>query len=229
MNDKNADADVEAKTRFDQFRQLAELAASRFDQRRNYEWKLTLGLWATMLATAFPPVEEPPKLHPLFSAVFLVGIVTVYWYWIGNGIWLANQSDKARYEYFRNKAEEILGTLPPDLKRNLRDTSPEKVKWCSKCAFGDWNTKFQILVTAAIAILVGISICQRHADDKSKSNGQRSKAEQVEHVAARSRASKSCGGGATEILKPKKTPVPFNFSPFYCSRPVKWLPLLVDR
>ena len=125
----------------------ARLGASRWDRRRSYEWKLTLGLWAGVLAAAKFLSDAQMSwgtggvagLIAFAFALFLLYVIV----WIP-GIWAANQSDKDWEFHFRKQAATLLrdpnhkvGEPPKRVDRSFR-----------KC--WDWSMTFQAGITFVV-------------------------------------------------------------------------------
>src|SRR3990172_3969136 len=81
---------------------LAEFAATRHDGRREYEWKVTLGLWGAIIAAiaTFRGESLPSWLGPLTLLIFS-------FVWL-RGVWVANEKDKALFIHYRTQAERLL-------------------------------------------------------------------------------------------------------------------------
>lgn len=135
---------------------LAELAAGRFDARRNYEWKIVLGFWVVMLMTLHKDWTRPtmPACWAIALGFAVVILFTMTWI---RGIWVANKNDKRRYEYYWWEAEHA--NQEPKQQNPL---NKDKVKCCEMwCEFiSDWNTRFQILASAGIVALVCYNFTQ---------------------------------------------------------------------
>ena len=126
--------------------QLARYASERLESRQSYEWKLTLGLWAVLLATSYREIA--------FSAS---GVATGWWVlawalfvllWV-RGVWVANCNDKLRAEAFLRLATGQSAEPyadPPAIAHGDR-------RWWFGF-LGNWSCQFQALATAAIMIAV---------------------------------------------------------------------------
>lgn len=148
---------------FDRHVRLAELAIRRFETRRAYEWKILLGFWAAMLAV-FSPAWNAPHI-PCLGLIIAVALFIAFWL---SGVWVANRSDKERYEYYLKKAEKFAGMKRPNNQEH--ETYPQPMRRIDMFKRGpgkklrnlrlwqfllDWNVQFQITGTIAIALLVG--------------------------------------------------------------------------
>ena len=84
--------------------ELANLAASRHDERRKYEWKVSFAFWALIVGAI---LRKPDfTIHiPL-----IIGFLVFFLYsflWI-RGIWVANENDKRLLYFFRDQAVRAL-------------------------------------------------------------------------------------------------------------------------
>ena len=134
--------------RFEAYIKLAEFGASRHDGRREYEWKVTLGLWAAIVAgiATFRGQPLPWWVGPL--TILMYGFL-----WL-RGIWVSNEKDKRLSLYYRQQAEKILGH-GPDIIRPL----VEMGRWQWVFGFlGDWSMLFQLATTAVLLRLADLFI-----------------------------------------------------------------------
>ena len=79
---------------------LAKYHASRHDQRRSYEWKVSLGFWGLIVAGIAGNLSLPPGTGwgalALYAALWL------------RSVWLANDHDKSLADHFRCQGEKLL-------------------------------------------------------------------------------------------------------------------------
>lgn len=132
---------------FDGYMRLADFFAGRFDARRAYEWKLSLGLWAALLGAA--------KLLECLSFSVCIPIAITLFYgmtWL-RGVWLANENDKSLFDHYRRAADGVLADpafVAADPPGKIQVRCPEKI------AFGflhDWSLQFQLGATALASLL----------------------------------------------------------------------------
>jgi len=125
--------------------ELAKLAASRHDQRRQYEWKVSLTLWALIVGASVR--NEIPKV-PIWVGIIIGSLYAFFWL---RGLWVANENDKILSDHFRKEAEAVLHDSSHTLLQ-----SPGKIPKCSfKFWFGflvNWAMLFHLSVTAAFII-----------------------------------------------------------------------------
>jgi hypothetical protein len=89
------------KERFDASLALVQFSAARWDQRRSYEWKISLGLWAILAA-----VVHYYRVNVL-SHWYGIFILSVYFNWTWN-IWWANFLDRQLMRSYRIQCSEML-------------------------------------------------------------------------------------------------------------------------
>jgi hypothetical protein len=132
------------KERADGYIKLAELAQKRFDGRRQDEWKVTLAVWAVLVAAIAYPGRA--KI-PVWLAPVVVIAYAVLWVW---PLWRAYANNRTLIDYYTFEAEEML--------RNPEHTPPphpgklEKKGWYLRFGFlfDTWSW-FHIATTAIIA------------------------------------------------------------------------------
>lgn len=136
--------------KFDRYVKLAKLAAARFDARRSYEWKIIIGFWVVMLTTLHKDWHLPQVSWGVWYRI-IVGVIFVLVFamtWI-RGIWAGNRNDKNRYELCFTNALRLTRDAG-EVKGN-----DERITFCESLKFiFDWNSQFQIIVTAFLVALV---------------------------------------------------------------------------
>jgi|SRR2546421_6893355 len=135
--------------RFEACTRLAEFGATRHDGRREYEWKVTLGLWAAIVAGI-----ATFRGQPLPTWLGYVTIVAFAFLWL-RGVWVANEKDKTLSIHYRREAEQIIRE-PTHAVASFTDTMP----WY-KHAFGfllDWSMLFQVVTTSGLLKLAYLFI-----------------------------------------------------------------------
>ncbi len=136
--------------RFEACMKLAEFGASRHDGRREYEWKVTLGLWAVIVAAI-------ATFHGQVLPKWL-GYVTIFVFaflWL-RGVWVSNQKDKTLSLHYRQQAEQLLTNPMPSKEAPFTGTIP----WHQQ-AFGflfDWSMLFQLVTTIGLVKLAYLFI-----------------------------------------------------------------------
>ena len=127
--------------------ELAKLAASRHDQRRNYEWKVSLALWAVLVGAVVKPI--PISKMPWWVGLLVGCLYAVFWL---RAVWVANYNDKARSEFLFNEALACLR----DSDRVSGNPPGKLVPSDCKYWFGflcDWAMLFHLFTTAILIAL----------------------------------------------------------------------------
>lgn len=123
---------------------LAELASSRHDQRRQYEWKVSLGLWA-LLAIGSLRSEALPRIHASIGA----GVVFLYALLWLRGVWVANANDKSLAQFYWTAAEGRLRGDTKGLGERPARLSPSS--WDFWIGFlKNWAMQFHFVVTMVL-------------------------------------------------------------------------------
>jgi hypothetical protein len=137
--------------RFDASIKLAEFSAGRWDARRSYEWKLSLGLWALLAAAIHSfRVDHIPAWLPLAS-------IGLYVFWMNN-IWWSNYLDRMMMRAYREHCTDLLNQAGPVY---LQLYKPKLARWLAEHprtnrflgVFADWSSLFQIVVTSVLIFL----------------------------------------------------------------------------
>ena len=134
---------------------LAKLSADRFDQRRSYEWKVTVGFWAVIVAAI---VQGSAVSLP--KGVGWIALAAYAFIWL-RGVWVANDNDKQCSFHWQAQAEFLLqaqtaiNPAPAWIRSNWKwlwsNTDGARWKKLRKWCFGfitSWSTAFQLVATA---------------------------------------------------------------------------------
>lgn len=142
---KHSTAQMEAKDRFDACMKLVTYGTSRFDGRRQYEWKIRLPFWALLVAAdAYLPRE-------LFAWIVVPLSAVLYEFLFSRGMWVANENDKAFARHFVLEAQKIL--KHPDHVPTAPPAKVSGLRWW----FGflqDWSHQFQLVTTSFLVSLI---------------------------------------------------------------------------
>gem|GEM_PF-1046747 len=139
------------KERFEACVKLAEFSATRWDARRAYEWKLSLGLWALLAAAIHSfRVDTIPLWLPLV-------VFAMYLFWMNN-VWWANYLDRMMMRTYREYATKLLNE---DGEIHVDKHRPKLPRWLAVHPkinrylgfLVDWATLFQITVTGLLVWL----------------------------------------------------------------------------
>jgi hypothetical protein len=137
------------KEQVEAWSKLLKHSAERFDARRGFEWKISLGLWAVLLglaqflkAAGGAPVPAWP--FALISAVY--GLL-----WLP-GLWQASDNDKNLINYSRRQVETLLGVVHEDAAKEFPIKNGGLRHRLQ--SFKDWSIQFQFAATCCLSSLV---------------------------------------------------------------------------
>lgn len=134
------------KEQFEACMKLADYSAGRHNARRDYEWKVSLGLWAALFASA-------PALKGIQLPIWTIWLVPTFYaiFWL-RGLSIANANDKSLTEHFRTEAEKIAR----DPKSIAISAGPKKLGGLrSQLRFvTDWVMQFHFMATLGISWIV---------------------------------------------------------------------------
>ncbi|MGH6735095.1 MAG: hypothetical protein ACRECX_03315 [Methyloceanibacter sp.] len=135
---------MEPKEKFDALMQIANFAVARCDGRRQYEWKLTFGVWALLSATLIYVKADA------FPLVFGFAVLVLYGAWL-QAILKRNQNDTVIAWHSLRKANS-------DLKLGLDLKQPSFIKplegWRNYFGFFvNWSMGLQFWFTAGLIAL----------------------------------------------------------------------------
>jgi hypothetical protein len=121
--------------------------AGRWDSRRNFEWKISIGVWAILLAT----IRFLPEIHNFRWWMPIVPVV-LHSIWL-NGVWKANHYDRMRARYFSNQAEKLIVDSPHPFHWDPLPGDRPAPTWFGrlKLFLADWSMQFQLLTTILLA------------------------------------------------------------------------------
>jgi hypothetical protein len=135
----------EQKDLFDACIKQAEYFHNHFDQRRQYEWKITLAVW-TLFVGGIAFVHHPLSVSPWLAGVLLVGY-TLLWL---KRVWEANNTDKELSMYYQRQADCVMR----DALYQIEPRPPYKQRpFYNLSFFTDWSVIFQFMATLILAIL----------------------------------------------------------------------------
>lgn len=118
----------------------AQFAYTMHNDRRQWEWKLTLGLWAVILATVVKGIDVP-------MAAWGVVVLLYGGLWL-RPVWVANKNNKVWYDHFMKEAACI--QTDPD---HAIPPPPGVVTGRARYTgfLTDWGMQFQLITTAILA------------------------------------------------------------------------------
>ncbi len=106
------------RDKMDCYIELYKLRRAGFDKRRDFEWKLSLGLWAAIaiLASKAISVDHEKLAGSINGLGFLAGHVLIfYMYAFSWSKWLhsANEFDKEYFYSYKDALEEYVNSTEP--------------------------------------------------------------------------------------------------------------------
>lgn len=129
--------------------ELAKLAASRHDERRKYEWKVSFAFWALMVGAIARKQQLGLPEIPIWLCV-LAGLIYAF-IWL-RGVWVANQNDKRLSDHFRNEAESKLKDENSTLSESPGKIAVSSLEfWIGFLA--DWAMLFNLFVTTTLIVV----------------------------------------------------------------------------
>lgn len=146
------------KNQFDALMRLNEFRFERWQDRRKYEWRVSLGLWALMAAATYYKKTLIPPLPNSIVVVILVIIVLVHTYWVRSNL-DRNQKDINSAFYYWDRARMLLPgeeAPTPDEDQGPRSKygglKAEQSSWCSFLYEPPCLT--QVLTTFVLALIL---------------------------------------------------------------------------
>ncbi len=133
---------------FEAYLKIGNFWAKRHDERRQYEWKLTIGLWAIIVAG----LVQPDKLRVLPETAIrltLLGIWILYCFGWLLPLWERNNSDKRQALDAIEECNKLLDDASYQPRPPKRPKKPPVRKF-----IGDWAMRFQALATGVLLLLL---------------------------------------------------------------------------
>jgi hypothetical protein len=116
-------ADSEKMSADQKLLELAKLSQADFENRRNLEWKLSLGLWGAIGLFVYTAIGNEKlrsriadvlRGHPCFALLLIALIATLHGC-IMRVIQKSNDRDKKYYRWYREALEGTLDDRPPSI------------------------------------------------------------------------------------------------------------------
>jgi hypothetical protein len=141
------------KDRFDSCIKLAEFWAGRFDARREYEWKISLGFWGVLVAAIHYRSEI---LQVLPKSSFLLALTLILVFLLFLGVWLfplwkRHYTDKKQEFHYLEQGERLFAdpnhnTMAADFKKLQSEATLGKFLM-------DWAMLFHSGTTLALLLV----------------------------------------------------------------------------
>jgi len=142
---------MEDNDRFDALMKLADFFSGRHDARREFEWKVTLGLWAVILGA----ISYHEKLHwprvlclPIIPLASVMTFIIYYRFWL-RPLWTKNVLDRDQAFDALEQAKKVL--INAGHEPVFRSRSSIDVSWC--LFLKDWSMFFQAIATALLLVV----------------------------------------------------------------------------
>jgi len=127
--------------------QLAEGAHTRFNQRREIEWKVTIGAWTLLAAAAVFVTSDRVSNYGSILGATVAFFAYVRWMF---AIWVANGKDKTERDYFLKQAKKGFGETAS--KEEDDDSRERQTIWGF---LKDGSMMGQLLTTFGLLVCVG--------------------------------------------------------------------------
>jgi hypothetical protein len=152
---------MDDKDRFDRFVALANFRLRRWDARRNYEWKISLGLWGLLAASAYYIPIKPNMC--VVSALLIIVFFTYVIFW-SLPILVRNDEDMDTAFYYMKQAETVLdinvdAPEKPKQRLTIFQYFMNPKRWSINS--GTWAPFFQIVATAVFEIATWWMLSQK--------------------------------------------------------------------
>ena len=135
--------------------ELAKLSASRHDERRKYEWRVSLAFWALIVGAILK--KSALNLQNVQPWVGIVACILYSFIWL-RGVWIANDIDKMLVFHFRDEAIKRLKNGNAELSDIPAKTSPKSLKFWLGFLL-DWAMLFHVLVTGTLVFVFYLIDC----------------------------------------------------------------------
>lgn len=130
------------KDRFESCIKLADYFRELWESRREYEWKISLGLW-TLLGAGAVTLRGKGGIN---GGVISIPVIVFYFGWLWP-MWNRSLREKESGIHFRRQAEEVLGNAD-HLPTKFPD-EPHPLRWRIQKFICDWSMFFQLATTVA--------------------------------------------------------------------------------
>src|SRR5262245_5775213 len=116
---------MDDKDRFDAFMKLADFRMDVRRERRQLQWRLSLGLWIALAGGMIAFKNLHVRILTFLLALILLTVVLGHAYWWVIGNWWRNERDAKQVYRMLARAEELLGV----------DYQPPRRTWEKRVAF----------------------------------------------------------------------------------------------
>jgi len=133
---------MDDKDRFEAYMKLADFYRERESSRRQLEWKISLALWALIVAAIYSIKARPPEWAIIVSLVFIVLIHTGLWVW---HFWVRSEGTSRVTQRYIWRAEHIV-------RGDKEEPKPAKPRTLMDSIFSMTPSIVQFLTTLFLAI-----------------------------------------------------------------------------
>lgn len=147
-------SEMTPKERFDAFMKLSEFRLARWVNRRQYEWKVSFGLWAGMAGATVALKNMGIRVSIFMVSVLLVTVLGHAWAWV-RWNWKSNERDiRSAFYYAEHAQQTLLGndaSQPSEARRQLSQSEEHGLGFLKA-----GPCKFQIAATALLALVLSV-------------------------------------------------------------------------
>lgn len=135
------------KEQFDAFMSLCEFRFNRWANRRQYEWRISVGLWAILVAGMIYIQKPSGALLWLLILGLVIAVLGHAWLWV-RWNWISNERDIRTAFFFAEHAERLLRSSNAPDPGARPEITPEEKRWYGFLRAGarrlDYSTEGQI-------------------------------------------------------------------------------------
>lgn len=102
----------------------AEYWKNAWNVRREYEWKMTVGVWTLSLLAVGVVKQTPPAWITVGAGALIIGI---YYFWL-RGLWRANGYDRSMENAYLDQLDALLKLDFPERVRDRRKEARERAE-----------------------------------------------------------------------------------------------------
>jgi hypothetical protein len=119
-----AELTTDDKNIFDALMKLSDFRFQRWQDRRKYEWRISIGLWALIAAWIYYAEIARTSPPPVVTVVLMLVVFMLHAWWVRIN-WISNLKDINHAFYYSDHARNLLG---PDWPNPKEEQGP-KGKW----------------------------------------------------------------------------------------------------
>lgn len=135
----NLDHRIKGKERFDAYMRLAEFHQASHFSHRQLEWRISLALWALIIAAMYYIKTRPPEWVVVFALLLIVFIHSTLWV---RQLWKSDISSAYLMGRYTRLADKLFG------EKEIDERGPQPPIG----GYHFWQSGIQILTTALLAV-----------------------------------------------------------------------------